>query len=53
VPKNQRFQQWYASMNLFLCCPLRFTAGLRQRGGFANYLFFLIVEMQNTFTNLK
>jgi hypothetical protein len=39
------------SMNLFICCPLRFTSSLRQRGGFANYLFFYSINFEVFFKN--
>jgi hypothetical protein len=55
VPKTANASQAVCKHYLFLCLltPFSQRQSLRQLCGFANLLFFLIDEMQNTFINLK
>jgi hypothetical protein len=39
--------------DLFLCCPLRFTSGLRQLCGFANLLFIFNLQTLKCFYKLE
>ena len=41
------------SLKSYLCCSLCCTAGLRQVGGYANLLFFLIDEIQSRHKKMK
>jgi hypothetical protein len=48
--KNPRFQQRCASTIYFYAVRFALQQALQQQGGFAEYLFFLLDEMQNSFT---